>query len=45
MNRQKSFEQDGPALLLIPSPIGNLSEVSDRVREAIESCDGGWLMR
>ncbi|WP_276936643.1 16S rRNA (cytidine(1402)-2'-O)-methyltransferase [Faecalibaculum rodentium] len=39
MNRQKSFEQDGPALLLIPSPIGNLSEVSDRVREAIESCD------
>lgn len=39
MNRQKSFEQDGPALLLIPSPIGNLSEVSDRIREAIESCD------
>jgi 16S rRNA (cytidine1402-2'-O)-methyltransferase len=39
VNRQKSFEQDGPALLLIPSPIGNLSEVSDRVREAIESCD------
>ena len=39
MNRQNSFEQDGPALLLIPSPIGNLSEVSDRVREAIESCD------
>ncbi len=39
MNRQKSFEQDGPALLLIPSPIGNLSEISDRVREAIESCD------
>lgn len=39
MNRQKSFEQDGPALLLIPSPIGNLSEVSDRVRKAIESCD------
>ena len=39
MNRQKSFEQDGPALLLIPSPIGNLSEVSDRIRKAIESCD------
>jgi 16S rRNA (cytidine1402-2'-O)-methyltransferase len=39
VNRQKSFEQDGPALLLIPSPIGNLSEVSDRIREAIESCD------
>lgn len=39
MKRQKSFSDTGARLLLIPSPIGNLSEVSGRIREAVEACD------
>lgn len=39
MKRQKSFESDGPKLLLLPTPIGNLGEVSDRLRQAIEQTD------
>lgn len=39
MKRQKSFESQGPKLLLLPTPIGNLGEVSDRLRQAIEQTD------
>lgn len=39
MNRQKSFEGEDARLLLLPTPIGNLSEMSDRVRQAIEQAD------
>lgn len=39
MKRQKSFEEQKASLLLIPTPIGNLSEISPRVREAMEACD------
>ena len=39
MKRQKSFESDGAALLLLPTPIGNLQEVTPRILEAIDSVD------
>lgn len=40
MNRQKSFEQEqAPALFLVPTPIGNLKEVSDRTREILNEVD------
>lgn len=40
MNRQKSFQnENGPALYLVPTPIGNLSEVSPRIRETLENAD------
>lgn len=39
MNSQKSFEQDGAALYLVPTPIGNLSEISSRIKESLEGAD------
>ncbi len=40
MNRQKSFENPAaPALFLVPTPIGNLQEVSPRARAALEEAD------
>lgn len=40
MNRQKSFEQEeAPALFLVPTPIGNLKEVSQRTREILNEVD------
>ncbi|WP_367614242.1 16S rRNA (cytidine(1402)-2'-O)-methyltransferase [Allobaculum sp. Allo2] len=40
MNRQKSFQnENGPAVYLVPTPIGNLSEISPRQKEALENAD------
>lgn len=40
MNRQKSFENpQGPALFLVPTPIGNLGEISQRMLETLQSAD------
>ena len=39
MNRQKSFESDGPSLYLVPTPIGNRSEVSTRTLETLNLVD------
>lgn len=39
MKRQKSFEQTGPALYLVPTPIGNLQEMSPRAIETLEKAD------
>lgn len=40
MNRQKSFEnEEGAALYLVPTPIGNLSEMTPRALEALKQAD------
>ncbi len=39
MNRQKSFENEKPTLYLVPTPIGNLSEMSERAVEVLGSVD------
>ena len=39
MNRQKSFENDRATLYLVPTPIGNLSEMSPRALEVLNSVD------
>lgn len=39
MNRQKSFENEKPTLYLVPTPIGNLSEMSPRAIEVLREAD------
>lgn len=39
MRRQKSFENEKPTLFLIPTPIGNLSEMTPRAIEVLQSVD------
>lgn len=39
MNRQKSFENDKSTLYLVPTPIGNLSEFSERAKEVLNMVD------
>ncbi len=40
LQRQKSFRnEEDPALFLVPTPIGNLNEVSPRIREVLEQVD------
>ena len=39
MNRQKSFENDLPTLYLVPTPIGNLNEMSERALEILNYVD------
>jgi 16S rRNA (cytidine1402-2'-O)-methyltransferase len=39
MNRQKSFETKQPSVYLVPTPIGNLSEISERIRQVLEEAD------
>lgn len=40
MKRQSSFEKEGGgALFLVPTPIGNMAEISDRVREVLSEAD------
>ena len=39
MNRQKSFENEKPTLFLVPTPIGNLSEMTPRALEVLSSVD------
>ena len=39
MNRQKSFENGKATLYLVPTPIGNLSEMSPRAVEVLNSVD------
>lgn len=40
MNRQKSFEKSSQGkIYLVPTPIGNLSEISQRIKETLESAD------
>lgn len=40
MKRQKSFQnEDGAALYLVPTPIGNVQEVSPRILQTLETVD------
>ncbi|MEE8807971.1 MAG: 16S rRNA (cytidine(1402)-2'-O)-methyltransferase [Lactimicrobium sp.] len=39
MKRQKSFEEDGPKLYLVPTPIGNLNEMTPRALEVLSKAD------
>ncbi len=39
MIRQKSFENEKPTLFLVPTPIGNLSEMTPRALEVLSSVD------
>ena len=39
MQRQQSFQNNKPSLYVIATPIGNLSEISSRVIDALNNCE------
>lgn len=39
MDRQKSFENEGPILYLVPTPIGNLQEMTPRALDVLRQAD------